>query len=30
MLLMIVVTVMAIDMLSAHLRHRLLAMESGP
>ena len=28
MLLMIVATVMAIDMLSAHLRHRLLAMES--
>ena len=28
MLLMIVVTVMAIDMLSARLRHRLLAMES--
>jgi phosphonate transport system permease protein len=29
MLLMIVVTVMAIDMLSAHLRHRLLALETG-
>jgi phosphonate transport system permease protein len=30
MLLMIIVTVMAIDMLSARLRHRLLAMESRP
>jgi phosphonate transport system permease protein len=30
MLLMIIATVMAIDMLSARLRHRLLAMESRP
>jgi len=29
MLLMIIATVMAIDLLSAHLRHRLLAMEHG-
>jgi phosphonate transport system permease protein len=30
MLLMIIATVMAIDMLSARVRHRLLAMESRP